>query len=278
MTINCNGRLIDLTQPKVMGILNVTPNSFFDGGRYSDENAILQQAEKMLFEGATFIDIGAYSSKPNAEYVSEEEEMERLIPIVKLLVREFPEIILSIDTFRSAVAQNAIEAGAAIINDISAGSLDDTMMQTVAKLKVPYIMMHMKGTPKTMQSLTQYDDIIKEIMLYFAQKISEARRFGINDVIVDPGFGFAKTTAQNFEVLQKSALFKMLDVPILAGLSRKSMIYKTLNATPKEALNGTTVLNTLALTNGANILRVHDVKEAMETIALFEAFQNTIWN
>ena len=273
MTINCKGTLIDLSRPKVMGILNITPNSFFDGGKYADENAILQQVEKMLNEGATFIDVGAYSSKPNAAFVSEEEEIRRLIPIVALLVNEFPEIILSIDTFRSSVAEKAIEAGAAIINDISAGNLDAAMMQTVAKLQVPYIMMHMKGTPNTMQSLTQYDDILKEMMLYFAQKINQARSLGINDLIIDPGYGFAKTTEQNFEVLQKSELFKHLEVPILAGLSRKSMIYKTLNNNSQEALNGTTVLNTLALTKGANILRVHDVKEAMETVALFEAFQ-----
>lgn len=273
MTINCNGRLIDLSQPKVMGILNITPNSFFDGGKYVDENAILNQAEKMISEGATFIDVGAYSSKPNAEYVSEEQEIERLIPVVKSLVKEFPEIILSIDTFRSSVAQKSIEAGAAIINDISGGSLDAEMMKTVANLHVPYIMMHMKGTPKTMQTLTQYDDILKDMLFYFAEKISVARSLGINDLIIDPGYGFAKTTEQNFEVLQKSELFKMLDVPILAGLSRKSMIYKTLESSPQQALNGTTVLNTLALTKGANILRVHDVKEAMETIKLWEAFE-----
>lgn len=273
MTINCNGRLIDLSQPKVMGILNITPNSFFDGGKYVDENAILNQAEKMISEGATFIDVGAYSSKPNAEYVSEEQEIERLIPVVKSLVKEFPEIILSIDTFRSSVAQKAIEAGAAIINDISGGSLDVEMMKIVANLQVPYIMMHMKGTPKTMQTLTQYDDILKEMLFYFAEKISVARSLGINDLVIDPGYGFAKTTEQNFEVMQKSELFKMLDVPILAGLSRKSMIYKTLDSSPQQALNGSTVLNTLALTKGANILRVHDVKEAMETINLWEAFE-----
>lgn len=258
-----------------MGILNVTPNSFYDGGKYADENTIVQQAEKMLKEGATFIDVGAYSSKPNSAFVSEEDELRRLIPIVELLVAEFPEIILSIDTFRSVVAEKAIAAGAAIINDISAGSLDTEMMKTVAKLQVPYIMMHMRGTPNTMQSLTQYDDILKEMLLYFAQKINQARSLGINDLIIDPGFGFAKTKEQNFEVLQKSELLQMLDVPILAGLSRKSMIYKTLDSTANDALNGTTVLNTLALTKGAHILRVHDVKEAMETIALFEAFQKT---
>lgn len=274
MTINCKGTLIDLSRPKVMGILNVTPNSFFDGGKYFDENAVLQQVEMMLNEGATFIDVGAYSSKPNAAFVSEEDEIRRLIPIVELLVTEFPEIILSIDTFRSPAAEKAIEAGAAIINDISAGSLDTEMMSTVAKLQVPYIMMHMKGTPNTMQSLTQYEDILKDMLFYFAQKIKQARSLGINDLIIDPGYGFAKTTEQNFEVLQKNELFQMLELPVLAGLSRKSMIYKTLNSTPKEALNGTTVLNTLALTKGASILRVHDVKEAVETIALFDAFQS----
>lgn len=275
MTINCKGVLIDLSRPKVMGILNVTPNSFFDGGKYADESTILNQVKKMLQEGATFIDLGAYSSKPNADYVSEEEELQRLIPIVELLVREFPEIILSIDTFRSQVAEIAITAGAAMINDISAGNLDEGMLETVAKLQVPYSMMHMNGTPKTMQTLTNYKDIIKEMMLYFAQKINEARSLGINDLIVDPGYGFAKTTEQNFEVMHKSALFQHLNVPILAGLSRKSMIYKTLGITAKDALNGTTVLNTLALTKGANILRVHDVKEAMEAIHLFEVFENS---
>lgn len=273
MTINCKGTLIDLCRPKVMGILNLTPNSFFDGGKYGDESTILKQVGKMLNEGATFIDVGAYSSKPNADYVSEQEEMRRLIPVVKLLVSEFPEIILSIDTFRSQVAEKAIEAGAAMINDISAGNLDEGMMETIAKLQVPYIMMHMRGTPKTMQSLTQYDDIMKAMMLYFAQKISQARSLGINDLILDPGYGFSKTTEQNFEVLQKSEIFQHLNVPILVGLSRKSMIYKTLETTAQEALNGTTVLNTLALTKGIHILRVHDVKEAMESITLFESFQ-----
>lgn len=273
MTINCKGTLIDLCQPKVMGILNLTPNSFFDGGKYGDESTILKQVGKMLNEGATFIDVGAYSSKPNADYVSEQEEMRRLIPVVKLLVSEFPEIILSIDTFRSQVAEKAIEAGAAMINDISAGNLDEGMMETIAKLQVPYIMMHMRGTPKTMQSLTQYDDIMKAMMLYFAQKISQARSLGINDLILDPGYGFSKTTEQNFEVSQKSEIFQHLNVPILVGLSRKSMIYKTLETTAQEALNGTTVLNTLALTKGIHILRVHDVKEAMESITLFESFQ-----
>ena len=271
MTINCKGKLVDLSCPKVMGILNLTPNSFYDGGRYSDKKAILSQVQKMLYQGATFIDVGAYSSKPNADFVSEEEELQRLIPVVELLVNTFPEILISVDTFRSKVAENAIEAGAVLINDISAGSLDENMMQTVAKLQVPYIMMHMKGTPNTMQSLTQYDDILQEIMFYFAEKIQLARSFGINDLIIDPGYGFAKTTEQNFELMHKSEILKHLKLPILVGISRKSMIYKTLKNSAQEALNGSTALNAFALMKGARILRVHDVKEAVETIALYEA-------
>ena len=271
MTINCKGKLVDLSCPKVMGILNLTPNSFYDGGRYSDKKAILSQVQKMLYQGATFIDVGAYSSKPNADFVSEEEELQRLIPVVELLVNTFPEILISVDTFRSKVAENAIEAGAVLINDISAGSLDENMMQTVAKLQVPYIMMHMKGTPNTMQSLTQYDDILQEIMFYFAEKIQLARSFGINDLIIDPGYGFAKTTEQNFELMHKSEILKQLKLPVLVGISRKSMIYKTLKNSAQEALNGSTALNAFALMKGARILRVHDVKEAVETIALYEA-------
>jgi len=271
MTINCNGRLIDLETPKVMGILNVTPNSFFDGGKYANESEILKHVEKILSEGADFIDVGAYSSKPSAEFVSEKEEIKRIFPIVKLMVKHFPEAILSIDTFRSEVAKICIENGAAIVNDISAGNLDDKMIETVAKLKVPYVMMHMRGAPKTMQSLTNYDDIIKEMLFYFSEKITIARSFGINDIIIDPGFGFAKTLEQNYEVMQRSELFQLLDLPVLIGISRKSMIYKTLGTSAEDALNGTTVLNTIALTKGAKILRVHDVREAVETIKLFTA-------
>lgn len=269
MTINCKGQLIDLSSPKVMGILNITPNSFFDGGMYKDESEILLRVEKMISEGANFIDIGAYSSKPSAAFVSEQEEIERIVPIVNLVLKHFPETILSIDTFRAAVAKTCIESGAAIINDISAGLLDNKMLETVAQYKVPYIMMHMRGTPQTMQTLTQYEVIIKEMLFYFSERIAAARALGINDLIVDPGFGFAKTLEQNFEVFQKLTLFNMLELPILIGISRKSMIYKTLNTSAEEALNGTTVLNTLALTKGAKILRVHDVKEAMECISLY---------
>lgn len=269
MTINCKGKLIDLSTPKVMGILNVTPNSFYDGGKHIDEKSILLQVEKMLLEGATFIDIGGYSSKPSAEFVTEEEELQRILPIVRKVVKEFPEAIISIDTFRSKVAKETIENGAAIINDISSGNLDDKMLGTIAQLQVPYIMMHMKGTPQTMQKLTQYENIIKEMLFYFSERVAKARSLGINDLIIDTGFGFAKTLEQNFEVLSKLELFQMLELPLLVGVSRKSMIYKTLDTTAEFALNGTTSLNTISLMKGAKILRVHDVKEAVECVKLF---------
>ncbi|QSW89539.1 dihydropteroate synthase [Flavobacterium endoglycinae] len=269
MTINCKGELIDLSIPKVMGILNVTPNSFFDGGKYKNENEILSQVDKMLSEGAAFIDIGAYSSKPSAEFVTEQEEIDRIVPAIELILKHFPETLLSIDTFRAEVAKASIESGAAIINDIAAGELDEKMFDVIAHYNVPYIMMHMRGNPQTMQSLTQYDDISKEMLFYFSEKVKKARSLGINDLILDPGFGFAKTTDQNYEVMQKMELFNVLDLPVLAGISRKSMIYKTLDIAPQEALNGTTFLNTIALTKGAKILRVHDVKEAVECVTLF---------
>lgn len=268
MTINCKGNLIDLSVPKIMGILNCTPDSFYDGGKYKSESEILSQVEKMLNEGATFIDIGAYSSKPGADFVSEDEELQRLLPIIDLVLQHFPEALLSVDTFRSKVAKKAVENGAAIVNDISAGLLDDNMLETVAKLQVPYIMMHMKGNPQTMQSLTNYDDIVKEMTFYFSERINKARSFGLNDIIIDPGFGFAKTLEQNYEVLQKLDYFNILELPILVGVSRKSMIYKLLENSPQEALNGTSVLNTIALQKGAKILRVHDVKEAVECVKL----------
>ncbi|WP_367752781.1 dihydropteroate synthase [Flavobacterium sp. WC2430] len=270
MTINCKGQLIDLAHPKVMGILNVTPNSFFDGGKYNDENEILSQVKKMLNEGATFIDIGAYSSKPNAEFVTEEEEIARIVPVIQLILKQYPETLLSIDTFRAGVAKASLENGAALINDIAAGNLDEKMFEVVAEYNVPYIMMQMRGTPKTMQTMTSYDDIVKEMLFYFSEKIAKARSFGINDLIIDPGFGFAKTLEQNYEVMKKMELFQMLDLPLLVGISRKSMIYKVLGTTANEALNGTTFLNTIGLTKGANILRVHDVKEAVECVKLYE--------
>jgi dihydropteroate synthase len=273
MTINCKGQLIDLTIPKIMGILNVTPDSFYDGGKFASDTVILTQVQKMLQEGATFIDIGGQSTKPNAEIVTVEKELNRVVPVVDLILKNFPQALLSIDTFNSKVAQICIDNGAALINDISAGSLDSAMFETIAKLQVPLVMMHMRGNPQTMQEQTSYDDLVKEILFYFSEKVAYARSFGINDLIVDPGFGFAKTTAQNFELLQKLEVLQMLDLPILVGVSRKSMIYKTLETNAENALNGTTVLNTIALTKGANILRVHDVKEAMECVKLFEQLQ-----
>jgi dihydropteroate synthase len=228
----------------------------------------------MLDEGATFIDVGAYSSKPNADFVSEDEELNRILPIVTAIIKEFPEVLLSIDTFRSQVAKECIEIGATLINDISAGILDKNMLQTIADLHVPYIMMHMRGTPQTMQQLTDYDNLTKDILFYFSERIAAARQLGIVDLIVDPGFGFAKTREQNYELLNQLELFKILETPILVGVSRKSMIYKTLENSAKEALNGTTVLNTIALQKGASILRVHDVKETMECIKLVQSLNS----
>jgi dihydropteroate synthase len=274
MTINCKGNLIDFSSPKIMGILNVTPDSFYDGGKYKSDASFLLQAEKMLAEGATFIDLGACSSKPNAVFVSEKEELDRILPVVELLVKNFPEIKLSIDTFRSEVAKQTVAFGAAMINDISAGFLDDKMLETVAALHVPYIMMHMRGTPQNMTNLTAYTNVVKEIMYYFSERLALARKAGISDVIIDLGFGFAKNTQQNFTLLQNLSLFKNLDLPILVGVSRKSMIYKTLNVSPQEALNGTTALHMIALANGASILRVHDVKEAMECVTLYQQLNN----
>lgn len=269
MTINCKGRLIDLSTPKVMGALNVTPDSFYDGGSYKDEKAILSQVESMLNDGATFIDIGGYSSRPGADFVSEAEELKRVIPVVELILKHFPETLISIDTFRSEIAKQTIEIGAALINDISAGKLDKQMIETVGKHSVPYIMMHMRGNPKTMQQQTNYDDLIKDIISYFGAQIAKAHQAKINDIIIDPGFGFAKTLEQNYKLLNQLELLKITNKPILAGVSRKSMIYKTLDVSAKEALNGTTALNMIALENGASILRVHDVKEAVECVTLY---------
>lgn len=271
MTINCKGSLIDLSTPKVMGILNITPDSFYDGGKYRDESVVLNHVKQMLDEGATFIDVGAYSSKPNADFVSEDDELKRILPVVSSILKEFPDVLLSIDTFRSQVAKSCIKMGAAIINDISAGKLDKNMLNTVADLHVPYIMMHMRGTPQTMQQLTDYNSLTKDILFYFSERITAARQSGIIDMIVDPGFGFAKTREQNYELLNQLELLNMLELPILIGVSRKSMIYKTLEITAKDALNGTSVLNTIALQKGASILRVHDVKEAVECIKLVQS-------
>lgn len=252
-----------------MGIMNITPDSFFSGSRFTREAEILRQAERMLSQGATFIDVGGYSSRPGAEDISVDEETARVTQAVRVIVREFPAVLISVDTFRAEVARKTVEEGAVLINDISAGELDSEMFQTIAELNVPYSIMHMRGTPQTMNELTRYENLIQEVVDYFTAKISRLKTLGVTDVIIDPGFGFAKTAGQSFEVLTHLEYFRHLEKPILAGLSRKSMIWKTLGVTAEDALNGTTALNMAALLNGASILRVHDVKEAAETIKLF---------
>ena len=265
--INCKGELICFDTPKVMGILNITPDSFYAQSR-TTPTEVLRKAEQMLEEGATFVDIGGYSSRPNAQEVSEKEELQRVVPVVEALVKHFPDIRISVDTFRAEVARESLEAGACIINDISAGQIDPAIWEVVAHYQVPYIAMHMRGTPQTKQTYTEYDKLTKDILYYFSQVKDKARQLRINDLIIDPGFGFSKTLAQNYELMQQLALFKALECPILVGISRKSMIYKLLDTTPEEALNGTTVLNTFALLHGADILRVHDVKEAVECVKI----------
>lgn len=273
MTINCKGTLVDLSSPKVMGILNITPDSFYDGGKYKNESEIVKQTQKMLSEGATFIDVGAYSSRPGAKHVSEDEELKRIVPVIELLVKEFPEIIISVDTFRSKIAKETITSGAAMINDISGGNMDANMFKTIADLQVPYIIMHMLGTPQNMQNNPIYNNVTQEIISFFAEKIFKLHQLKVNDILIDVGFGFGKTIEHNFELLKNLSLFKNLDAPILVGVSRKSMLYKTLNSSAKEALNATTSANTIALLNGATILRVHDVKEAVEAIKIVEQIQ-----
>ncbi|MBT8319899.1 MAG: dihydropteroate synthase [Gramella sp.] len=274
MFINCKGNLVDLTKPKVMGIINITPDSFYSGSRSITEKEILQSAEIMLREGATFLDLGAYSSRPGADDITVEEELKRMIPAIELILNEFPDANLSIDTFRSEVAEKSIQAGAALINDISAGKLDGQMLPMIAKHQVPYIMMHMRGTPQNMKDLNQYEDLTAEVLFYFSERIRAVRDLGINDLIIDPGFGFAKDTDQNYELLSRFELFRNLELPVLAGVSRKSIIWKKLNISAIEALNGTSVLNTVALMKGASILRVHDVKEAIEAIKLTNELKN----
>jgi dihydropteroate synthase len=268
-TLNAGGKLIDLSTPKVMGIINLTPDSFFEGSRKPAVDDAVKQAEKMLGEGATFLDLGAYSSRPGADDISVQEEMGRLLPVVEAIAKNFPVAILSIDTFRATVAEAAINAGAHIVNDISGGQLDEQMFATVAKMKVPYILMHMKGNPKTMTELAVYDDVFNEVFDYFTARIHQLRQLGVNDIIIDPGFGFAKKPEHGFELLRRMGEFSQLGIPLLAGVSRKKMIHGTLGITADEALNGTAVLNTIALTKGASILRVHDVKEAVQAVKLF---------
>jgi dihydropteroate synthase len=269
-TISCKGRLIDLSRPKVMGILNLTPDSFHAGSRV-DVTASVDRAGKMLDEGATFLDLGGYSSRPGADDISVDIELERVIPAIRAILSALPDALISVDTFRSVVAEEAVKAGAAIVNDISAGLLDDKMLETIGKYDVPYVMMHMRGTPQTMKNLTDYTDLQKEVLEYFSGRIRLAREKGVSDIIIDPGFGFAKTQEQNFELLRNLEALKITGLPLLAGISRKSMVTKTLGISSADALNGTTVLNTIALTKGANILRVHDVKEAVEAVRLWEA-------
>lgn len=273
-SINCKGRLIELDEPKIMGIINATPDSFFTGNRKIEANEAVDMAGDMLDKGATFLDLGGQSTRPGSALLSAAEELDRLLPIQTAILKAFPDAILSIDTFYHEVAKETIENGAAIINDISGGEMDKEMISTVGKLRVPYILMHMKGTPQSMTQLTQYDNMMEDILKYFAWKIKDCKKSGINDIIIDPGYGFAKNIQQNFELLRRLKEFEILDCPTLVGISRKGMIWKTLESNAECALNGTTVLNTLALLNGANILRVHDVKEAIEAQKLVSAYIN----
>lgn len=271
-SLNCKGTLLLIEKPLVMGILNITSDSFYAGSRFQNMDAVLSKARQMIAEGADILDIGGQSTRPGSERISEEEEIERILPVIERLIKEFEPVILSVDTYQPGVAKEAVNAGASIVNDISGGAMDKNMLETVASLGVPYICMHMKGVPETMHHQTIYEDMLKEILDFFIRKISECRLAGIKDIIVDPGFGFGKTIQHNFTLLKHLSIFKMLERPIMAGISRKSTIYKTLHVRAEDSLNGTTVMNTLALQNGANILRVHDVKEAREAVILFEAY------
>ncbi len=269
-SINCLGKLIDLETPKVMGILNLTPDSFYDGGRYTGESEILKRVERMVSDGATFVDLGAYSSRPGAQHVSLEEERSRLLPALRSILKEFPDLLVSIDTFRSQIARESIEAGAAMVNDISAGSLDDSMFKTIAELQVPYVIMHMRGTPQDMQEHTGYDNLVREVILYFSERVFTLRELGVNDIIIDPGYGFSKTLEQNYELLGRSELLKALELPVLTGVSRKSMLYRVLESGPEEALAATVTAQAVALLKGTSILRVHDVREAVQSIQIIE--------
>lgn len=273
--INVNGSLLDLSQPRVMGILNVTPDSFYAGSRTQTEAEIVRRVKQIVSEGAAIIDIGAYSSRPNADNVSAREEMERLRMGLKILFEIQPDAVVSVDTFRADVARMCVEEyGVAIINDIAAGEMDANMFHTVAAMNVPYIMMHMQGTPQSMQQHPHYDNLLKEVFLYFARKVQQLRDLGVKDIILDPGFGFGKTMEHNYELLSHLEEFRIFELPLLVGVSRKSMIYRLLDITPQEALNGTTVLDTICLLKGADILRVHDVKEAVETVRIVQAMRN----
>jgi len=274
--LNSKGKLIDLSSPAVMAILNLTPDSFYANSRISTIDEALKATENFLNEGAKFIDIGAYSSRPGAADITIDEELKRLIPIVEAITKEFPDALISIDTFRAKVAEETISAGAHLINDISAGNLDEQMFETVAKLQVPYVMMHMKGTPQNMQENPTYHNIVEEVSTYFSEKLAILNKKGVKDIIIDPGFGFAKTISHNYELLQQMEQLNSFELPILVGFSRKSMVTKVLNNKSVDALNGTTVLNTSALLKGAKILRVHDVKEAMECVKLVNRLNGLI--
>lgn len=272
-TINCKGKLLDLSRPVVMGILNLTPDSFFDGGKFNDEAAMLRQVEKMLVEGATMLDFGGMSSRPGAELISEEAELRRVLPAITSVLNRFPKAVISVDTFRSKVAVESVAAGASIINDIYAGRFDEKMFDAVAALGTPYIMMHMQGDPATMQKAPTYEDVVQEVLHFFIEKLGKLRALGVKDVILDPGFGFGKTVEHNFQLLQQLHVFQITELPILAGISRKSMICKVLKVNPDKALNGTTALHMVALQQGARILRAHDVREAMEVIRLWDQME-----
>lgn len=275
MTINLNGKLMDLSSPKIMGILNITPDSFYDGGKFNSDKKVLSQVEKMIKDGADLIDVGGYSSRPGASPVKLEQEIKRVVPVIELIKNKFSDTIISVDTFRSEVAKKAVGSGASIVNDISAGELDSNMFKCVAQLNVPYILMHMKGNPQNMQDKPTYKNVVNEVVKNLSEKIFLAREAGIMDVIIDPGFGFGKTIEHNYEILNDLLFFKELDCPIMVGVSRKSMIYNLLKNKPEDALNGTTCINTIALLSGANILRVHDVKEAKEVVQLTNFLKKT---
>ena len=271
-TLNCKGRLLVVDKPQVMGIINTTPDSFFSGSRQESVDAVLAKAETMIQEGATILDVGGQSTRPGSDKLTEEEELKRVIEPIAAINKKFPEIFVSIDTYYSTVATMAVAAGASIVNDISAGSIDSKMISTVAALKVPYVLMHMQGTPQTMQQQPVYENVTREVLDFLIMKVNDLQNSGITDIIVDPGFGFGKSIAHNFELLRNLPVFKMLNCPLLLGISRKSSIYKTLGTTTENSLNGTTVLHTIGLLNGASILRVHDVREAMETIKLIDTY------
>lgn len=274
-SLNVNGRLLELSTPQIMGILNVTPDSFYAGSRMQTKADIAARARQILDEGATIIDIGAYSSRPNAEHISSEEEMKRLRTALEILNRNHPEAIISVDTFRADIAERCVnDYGVAIINDIAAGEMDDRMFETVARLGVPYIMMHMQGTPQNMQKEPHYDNLLKEVFMYFAKKVQQLRDLGVKDIILDPGFGFGKTLDDNYELMAHLEEFSIFELPLVAGVSRKSMIYRLFDTSPQEALNGTTILNTVALMKGADILRVHDVREAVEAVKIVQKLKN----